>query len=49
VIRAESSISGCNTAGLKRVYNWLPNAAADTSKPEPTFPCARQCTNCATL
>ena len=44
-----SSMSGCSTDGLKRVYNWLPNTAADTSKPEPTLPWARQCTNCATL
>lgn len=46
---ASPSIRGCNRAGSNRVYNWLPNTAADTSNPLPTFPCARQCTNCARL
>lgn len=35
--------------GLKRVYRWLPNTAADTSKPLPTLPWAKQWINCATL
>jgi hypothetical protein len=47
--RTGSSMSGWSTDGLKRVYIWLPNTAADTSNPEPTLPWARQCTNCATL
>lgn len=37
------------TDGSNRVYSWLPNAAAETSKPLPTFPCARQWTYWAKL
>ena len=44
-----SSMIGFRISGLKRWYRWLPHIAADTSNPLPTFPCAKQCTYCATL
>ena len=40
---------GARTAGSKRVYSWLPKTAADTSKPLPTLPCAKQWTYCDRL
>ena len=48
-LTASPSINGCRRPGSKRVYNWLPNAAAETSNPLPTLPWAKQCTNCARL
>ena len=48
-LTVESDMRGAMTAGSKRVYSWLPNTAAETSKPLPTLPCARQCIYCERL